>query len=272
VRRALAICLLAACLTPASAGAHDSLAPLGASHNWLPEEEWVGRHWIPFDEQALKAELGLKRRDLHAYLYNDHRTLAALSDDPQALADRLVAPWQGITDAHRTVLRERTLRILTQGHLAQHMFFHVFHGAALHTASNELLGMDAASYRHHREEQLSYVEIARRGGVPAERLKTGLQTLFEVDRRDGIERLEAWPSEAERILVRRGAWLDCWIRRPPPGDDPANPYGKNRFLHGAHAAGWPTTAAQRRADDLRVDRFRRALPKSCWPIPPRWSP
>ena len=161
MRRALAICLLAACLTPASAGAHDSLAPLGASHNWLPEEEWVGRHWIPFDEQALKAELGLKGRDLHAYLYNDHRTLAALSDDPQALADRLVAPWQGITDAHRAVLRERTLRILTQGHLAQHMFFHVFHGAALHMASNELLGMDAASYRHHREEQLSYVEIAR---------------------------------------------------------------------------------------------------------------
>ena len=67
MRRALAICLLAACLTPASAQAHDSLAPLGASHNWLPEEEWVGRHWIPFDEQALKAELGLKGRNLHAY-------------------------------------------------------------------------------------------------------------------------------------------------------------------------------------------------------------
>ena len=54
--------------------------------------------------------------------------------------------------------------------------------------------------------------------------------------------------------------------------DPGNPYGKNRFLHGAHAVGWPATAAQRRTDDLRVDRFRRALPKSCWPIPPRWSP
>ena len=74
------------------------------------------------------------------------------------------------------------------------------------------------------------------------------------------------------MLARRNAWLDCWLRRPPPGDDPANPYGKNRFLHGAHAVGWPATAAQRRADDLRVDRFRRALPKSCWPIPPRWSP
>ena len=103
MRRALAIALLTVVLAPAGAGAHDSLAPPGASHNWLPVEEWVGRHWIPFDEQALKAELGLTRRDLHAYLYNDHRVLAALTDDPQALADRLVAPWQGISDTHRAV-------------------------------------------------------------------------------------------------------------------------------------------------------------------------
>ena len=253
--------------------AHDSLAPPGASHNWLPEEEWVGRHWIPFDEQALKAELGLEGRDLHAYLYNDHRTLAALTDDPQALADRLVAPWQGISDAHRAMLRERTLRILTQGHLAQHMFFHVFHGAALHTASNELLGMDAASYRHHREEQLSYVEIARRGGDLGRAAQDGhagpLRRSTAATGSSGSRRGRRRPIASSPAAARGST---AGSRRPPPGDDPANPYGKNRFLHGVHAVGWPATAAQRRADDLRVDRFRRALPKSCWPVPPRWSP
>lgn len=272
MRRAVTVVLLAACLAPAPARGHDSLAPSGATHNWLPEEEWVGRHWVPFDEQALKAELGLTRRDLHAYLYNDHRVLAALSDDPpEVLADRLLEPWQHIGEAHRAVLRERTVRILTQGHLAQHMFFHVFHGAALHTFAHDLLGMDAARYRHHREEQLTYVQIAGRGGVPVDRLRSGLHALFEADRQVGVERLESWPSEADRIHARRTAWVECWITRPPPGGDPANPYGKNRHLHGIHAASWPSTARERRSDDARVERFRRALPKSCWPIPPRWS-
>jgi hypothetical protein len=255
--------------------AHDSLAPAGASHNWLPEEEWVTRHWIPFDEQALKAALGLRRRDLHAYLYNDHRALADLARarglGASALADQLVAPWQGISDAHRALLRERTLRILTQGHLAQHMFFHVFHGAAMHEFSFQLLGTDVQTYRHHREEQLSYLEIAARGGISPESLTSGLLALFEVDRREGIERLEAWPTESHRIFSRRSAWLSCWLSRRPPGDDPANPYGKNRFLHGTHSSDWPATARERDANDARVERFRRRLPRSCWPIPPRWS-
>jgi hypothetical protein len=262
-------------ITTAVAAAHDSLAPVGASHNWLPDEEWVGRHWLPFDEQALKAELGLRRRDLHAYLYNDHHVLADLALarglSPAELADRLVAPWQGVSDEHRAVLRERTLRVLTQGHLAQHMFFHVFHGAPVHRFSMELLGMDAESYRHLREEKRSYLEIARHGGIAAETLVAGLSGLFETDRRDGIERLEAWPSESDRIRSRRAAWLQCWLSRPPPGDDPANPYGKNRFLHGLHPAGWPASTAERGADAARVARVRRAIPPSCWPIPPRWS-
>ena len=249
-------------LGPAASRAHDSLAPLGASHNWLPEEEWVGRHWIPFDEQALKAELGLQRRDLHAYLYNDHHTLADLARarglEPQALADRLVAPWQGITDAHRAVLRERTLRILTQGHLAQHMFFHVFHGAALHRLDRAARdGRDVLS-APSRGRSSSYAEIARAAASAAERLTTGIAALFEIDRRDGVERLEAWPAEAERILARRSAWLDCWLAHRRRGDDPANPYGKNRFLHGVHAGGL--------ARDRRGAARRRPARR---PVPPR---
>jgi hypothetical protein len=280
MRAALAIGLLAAgvWLGPAEriSYAHDSLAPAAASHNWLPEEEWVSRHWIPFDEQALKGALGLQRRDLHAYLYNDHRALATLARargiGTSALADLLVEPWREISEAHRALLRERTLRILAQPHLAQHMFFHVFHGAALHRASSELLGMDEASYRAHREHgRLSYIEIAARGGVRPEQLTAGLTALFDLDRREGIERLEAWPAESDRILSRRIAWMQCWLHQPPAAFDPGNPYGKNRFLHGIHAAAWPATAQERAADDARVERFRRALPQSCWSIPPRWS-
>ena len=64
------------CVLAAPARAHDSLAPAGAGHNWLPDEEWVHRHWLPFDERELEAALGLRGRELEAYLYDDHHTLA----------------------------------------------------------------------------------------------------------------------------------------------------------------------------------------------------
>src|SRR5215210_725563 len=87
---------------PPPGGAHDSLAPPGARHTWLPEEDWVAFHWNPFDEQVLKRALGLRGRELEAYLYDDHRTLAELATrrgiDVERLADDLVAPWPAQTD------------------------------------------------------------------------------------------------------------------------------------------------------------------------------
>jgi hypothetical protein len=75
--------------------AHDSLAPRGAGHHWTPNEEWVRRHWIPFDVRTLKRELGLPGQALEAYLYDDHHTLATLASarglHVGELTDRLVA-------------------------------------------------------------------------------------------------------------------------------------------------------------------------------------
>ena len=93
--------VLAATLTLAGAedvSAHDSLAPPRASHRWLPQEEWVSRHWIPFDERRLNLALGLHRRELEGFLYNDHRVLAELARrrgiDLEQLTDHLLAPWR----------------------------------------------------------------------------------------------------------------------------------------------------------------------------------
>ncbi len=257
-----------------AAWAHDSLAPPGASHNWLPDEEWVHRHWIPFDERAVEGELGLAPGELEAYLYNDHNTLAALARrrglDPAALADRLIAPWTGISGDQRALLRERTLRILTQGHLAQHMFFHVFHGLELHGVSHHVFGMRASAYRALRERGLSYVAIAKRGGVSPSAIRTEVTSMLSANRSDGVARHEAWPAQSERILARTLAKTPCWLRRPPAGLDVSNPYGKNRFLHGSHESGWPATARERSADQRRVERFRQRLAQTCWRHPPRW--
>src|SRR4051794_5544282 len=112
-RRRLTVGLfVAAGLLPvAGSGAHDSLAPPGGSHNWLPAELWVYAHWVPFDEQALYDALGLDARSLEAYLYDDHRRLADLAlargITVDELADRLIASDHDADPGLLPVLRER---------------------------------------------------------------------------------------------------------------------------------------------------------------------
>ena len=271
--RSIAAAFVVLCVFAAPARAHDSLAPAGAGHNWLPDEEWVHRHWLPFDERELESALGLRSRELEAYLYDDHHTLADLARARgvavDGLVDRLLAGWGDVPQ--RAVLRERTVRVLRQGHLAQHLFFHVFHGLELHPHSEHVFGMPADAYRALREDGAA----TRRSRGPATfrcRCCAGMSSRsWADDRREGVARGEAWPAEAARIHARISARMDCWLRRPAAELDRANPYGKNRLLHGSHAAGWPSTAGERRANERRVERFRRGLERSCWPHPPRWN-
>jgi hypothetical protein len=259
----------------AIAPAHDSLAPHGAPHTWLPKEQWVARHWIPFDEQLLKRELGLRGRELEAYLYDDHRTLAALARRrgiaPEQLADRVLAPW-GLPagDARLALLRDRALRILTQGHLAQHMFFHVFHGVGLRSAARSVFGVSGARYWRLRKRGHTPLGIARRGGVPAAAARTRMARLLRAHHDEGIRLGMASPLEADRILRRQLRALGCWLRRPLAGHDHANPYGKARLHHGGHGTHRHMTPARRRRAARRIERVRRSLPKSCWKRPPAW--
>jgi hypothetical protein len=254
--------------------AHDSLAPPGAAHNWLPGEEWVYRHWIPFDEQMLEDALGLERRELEAYLYDDHHALAGLARargvDPERLADHLVAPWQPIVDpAHVAMLRDRTMRLLTQGHLAQHVFFHVFHGLDVGAAAPLAFGVSAQRYRELRGARGTPLGIAGLGERSASAVRQGMIGLFRMDYERGIATRQAWVAESARIVARQIARLPCWIRSTPARWDPGNPYGKQMQQHGDHASDWPRTASERREDERRVERSRRSLPRSCWYRPPR---
>jgi hypothetical protein len=259
-----------------TARAHDSLAPPGSPHTWLPVQEWVHRHWLPFDERDLSVRLGLRPGELEAYLYNDHRALAVLATargiDIAQLRDDLVAPWRTRVDERRyAVLRDRTERLLTQPHLAQHVFFHVFHGSAVAHAPQLTFGLPDATVRQLRLDGHTPIEIADLGGVSPAALRATLLHFFHAEAEEGIRLGFAWPAEARLILARQTVRLDCWMRSPRPGDDPANPYGKARFWHGRHARGWPASPRQRRANDRRVERFRRSLRRGCWPVPAAWS-
>ena len=267
----------AASIGPQIADAHDSLAPAGARHTWLAEEDWIAYHWIPFDEQALKRALGLRGRELQAYLYNDHHTLADLALrrglDVESLADQLVAPWRGRADEERmALLRDRTLRLLTQGHLAQHVFFHIFHNGGATRLLAQHLNTSTATVHAERARGMTFRQIAHRRGVALGTLTHPLVGSFQYRQRQGVELGVAVRSEAARILARQRAALPCWLRRPHPARDAGNPYGKAIAQHGEHRAGWPVSSRQRSENEARVERVRRSLEPSCWRPPPRWTP
>jgi hypothetical protein len=53
---------------PAPARARDSDAPPGAPDTWLPDEAWVGEHWIPYDERDLYRVLEIDQAGLVGWL------------------------------------------------------------------------------------------------------------------------------------------------------------------------------------------------------------
>lgn len=177
------------------AQARDTLAPPGSSDHWLPREDWVERHWVPFDEYALRRELGLRGRDLEAYLFDDRRTLAALAGVKGIalvpLVDRLVEPMRA-------------------------------------ASSPELLAL----------------------------------------LRDGESTGRANPVEAQIMLARRRRDLPCWLARPVPGKDPSQPYTEQHRIRGRAAA--VRSIRELRADERLIERYRRALPRTCWRVPPPW--
>jgi hypothetical protein len=277
-RRVAGLAILATlCLGPVQgAWAHDDLAPRGAPHHWLPKEDWVYRHWVPFDEQSLKVALGMHGRDLEAYLYDDHRSLARLAElrgiGLDDLVERLVGHWRGTIDPDRFELNQgHTRRLLTQGHLAQHVFFHVYHGIDARAAAPTLFGMGPRAYWHLRLKGWTPLRIAKHGGVSAAALRAGVIRLYKIDRDEGIRLQRSLPAEADRLMARQVARLGCWLRTPLPGFDETNPYGKEHLLHGMHSRRWPSSAAEWRAEQHPVAHFRATLARGCWPVPPAWS-
>jgi hypothetical protein len=249
--------VLAALLLAAPAAAHDSLTPRGADHRWLPAERWVEKHWMPFDEADLYRELRVDTAAVFAWLYDDHRTLAQLARrrgvDPSALVKRLMEPRRSSLSANEyRVLRARTKRMLTQGHLAQHVLFHIFHGAHLDHVEH-LFGVSLRVYRRLRDrERLSRYEIAERGGRTRESVRQHVVADLEQAAGIGVRIGATTQAQADRMLARQLRTVDCWLGRPAPKFDPWNPFGDRYAGHGPHRRG------------SRVGIRNPKPPRGCW--------
>jgi hypothetical protein len=223
--------------------AHDSKAPRGAHHHWLPNETWSHKHWVPFDESRLYAILGIDTRTLFEWIADDHHTIAQLAHrrgvDSRTLAKRLMAPRRaGLSAREYKLLRERADRVLTQGHLGQHVLFHVFHGAHLngHETGHieHLFGVTRAEYNRLRQRGLSPFEIAARRGKPTEPIREHVVEALRDESARGVRERATTREQADRMLARQLRVVDCWLTSPLAKNDPDNPFGDTWGWHGPH--------------------------------------
>jgi Tol biopolymer transport system component len=228
----------------------DSEAPKGAPPHWLPGETWVMMHWLPYDEERLYALLGGDRGTIWRQLRDDTRTLAQLAEqrgwEPPALARELVAPWRSqLRNPERLALLERrALLTLTQGHMAQHMFFHSLHQEAIPAHATAIFGVASrAEWSELRRSELSPLQICRLNGLPrGHAQEQAAATLRETAER-GVARQATPPAQAERLLSRQLRQLPRWLQQtryngPPPLRSPrsspatASNYSNNAALSG----------------------------------------
>ncbi len=205
----------------------DSQAPVKAPAHWLPPEDWVYNHWLPYDEGRLYALLGVTRGEIWRQLRDDRHNLAQLAAEhgwrqPAKLAAALVAPRAGsVTPAVLVSLRDRAERTITQGHLSQHLFFHSLHQFAIPSAAPEIFGVTDAAFRQLRRGEQSPLEIGRLHGRSPGRIQALCAAVLRERVRFGIAS-GAMSERQGRILLRRQlSQLPRWLAQvryngPPP--------------------------------------------------------
>lgn len=216
----------------------DSDAPATAPAHWLPPAAWVYNHWLPYDEARLYKVLRITREQLWQQLRDDHRTLAQLAaargfKDPAALARTLVEPRRtAVGDARVAQLTERAMATITQGHLAQHVFFHSLHQFAIPSAAPDIFGVTDTEFRRLRRAELSPLSIGRlHGRSPGSVEGTSIAVLR--DRVHAGVKGGAMSTAQGRLLLERQLtqlprWLDQARYNGPPPTFRGNLEGKPR--------------------------------------------
>jgi hypothetical protein len=212
----LLICTAGATIvTPAAA--RDSLAPVGAGDRWLPREQWVTHHWLPYDEHRLLRELRLSRGELLKWLGDDrHHQVSQLLHERGlrvgAVANYLVAPWSGRVERSQYArLRDRARRTLTQGHLAQHVFFHYLHQSEVTAHAVDVFGATPAEYHRLRAVGYTPTEIGALHGRPRRSIASAILSVCRLSAQAGVGTRETPARQAARFLRRQRSALSGYL-------------------------------------------------------------
>lgn len=220
----LAACgILLFCLsaTPAAALAPDvpdSDAPPGAPPSWLPDEDWVMEHWLPYSQPRLHRALGVTEAQFEKWLYTAHDPLSDLASRQgvrqASLVRTLTAPWRSRVSARQLrELRERTRRTITQAHLLHHMLGHPFHQPSWQQRTEELFGLPSREVVALHANGMSYAEVARRGGRTYDQLHDGIASLLRKAKQRGVRTRQTPGVQGRRWLRSQIEQLPEWLTR-----------------------------------------------------------
>ena len=267
MRPVVALAVIAAIAFAAAAApahAQDSDAPAGALPHWLPSEEWVYQHWLPFDEgrlyRLLHADRGAIWRHLRDDAAHDLEQLAhARGLTPRVLARRLVAPREG-SERHRRLLARRAYRVITQGHLSQHIIFHSLHQTAVPRASRFVFGIRNADFLALRRAEVSPLDIGRlHGRTTAQMHRRAIGALRSMARR-GVAAGAMTRRQARLLLDRQVRQVPRWLGQSRYNGPPKTIGPKKAALPPADFANHPSIS-----DDGRVvvwDAYRAKIPEA----------
>jgi hypothetical protein len=213
----LLVALIALAL-PAQGWAADPDAPPGAPPEWLPNEPWVGNHWLPYKEGRLLRILGIDRATLGgAQGINDDVTLCDVSrrhgKNPDKVLRKLVRPWRGeVSPAQYRELRQRARRTFTQPHLAVHMFFHYHHDNRFQESLLGLLGLsDWQAFGTQRATGASLASIGKRNGKSLRSIKRGGLAAERGGQLEGVQSKQTPASQARAWERVQRATIDSFL-------------------------------------------------------------
>ena len=186
----------------------DSLAPPGATPDWLPADDWVQNRWLPYHEKDLWCVLHTDHEEMRRWLL--HRPLGDLARakgiDRRTALRRLMRPVRReIRGPAYRKLVERARRTFTQRHLTQHMLGHTLHVRAWSRGVPRVLGVTWPEIVALQHQGLELRDIAERQGLQFDHVTRRLGAALRAASRRGV-RLKATPRR------QAGFWLNEQVR------------------------------------------------------------
>jgi hypothetical protein len=174
-------------------GPADPDAPAGAPSNWLPAYDWVRERWVPFNEVRLYQALGLPIGTVAKYLYTypahslEHLARSRGISPQTLLAQTMGSRPTAMPISRWRTLRRRTLLVLSQPHLSQHMLFHPFHITQISGHLAALLGVSQDTFLTlYERDRRSLSEIAHVGGRSESAVRAEVLRLARVQGSRGV--------------------------------------------------------------------------------------
>jgi Tol biopolymer transport system component len=258
--------VLALAAAPA-ARAQDSDAPPGALPHWLPTEQWVYQHWLPYDEARLERVLGVSMGAIFRHLRNDlEHNLAQLARrrgmTPRQAAIRLVAPRRGRTRAISfRQLVDRAERTLTQGHLSQHILFHTMHQLAIPDRARWIFGTPSVeAYLARRRAELSPQQIGRLHGRTQAQMLARTRAALRREAAKGVASGAVTARQARLLLSRQLSQVPRFLGQQRYNGPPKTVGARQAKLPPNDYANNPTITADGAA--VVFDQYRATIPEA----------